>query len=63
MAEILALIADAHPEFAQGEPSELLETTGEWGDAAEFCAALERYCASHPRSWRVPVRGRPTAAA
>jgi hypothetical protein len=60
MAEILAMIADAHPEFAPGRPHIALETAEEllWGDATEFSAALESFCASHTHSRMPSPRGR-----
>lgn len=44
MAEVLAMIADAHPEFAPHLPG-LIHESDEWlwESATEFCAALDRY--------------------
>jgi hypothetical protein len=43
-AEVLAMIADTHPETAKGYPRPIRETD-EWlsESATEFCAALDRY--------------------
>ena len=44
IAEVLAMIADAHPDLAPHHPRPVSETD-EWflESAAEFCAALDRY--------------------
>ena len=44
IAEVLAMIADAHPPLAPHGPRPVRETD-EWlfESAAEFCAALDRY--------------------
>ena len=44
MAEVLAMIADAHPEHATYHPHATRESD-EWlrENATEFCAALDRY--------------------
>jgi hypothetical protein len=44
IAEVLAMIADAHPPLAPHRPRPVLETE-EWlfESATEFCAALDRY--------------------
>jgi hypothetical protein len=44
IAEVLAMIADAHPELTPRLPRPLRETN-EWlcENATEFCAALDRY--------------------
>jgi hypothetical protein len=43
-AEVLAMIADAHPSLAPHQPRPTLETE-EWlfESATEFCAALDRF--------------------
>ena len=44
IAEVLAMIADAHPELAPNDPRAVRETDQWlWEDATEFCAALDRY--------------------
>jgi hypothetical protein len=44
IAEVLAMIADAHPELAPNHPRAVRETDEWlWEDATEFCAALDRY--------------------
>ena len=44
IAEVLAMIADAHPEFAPHHPRPGCETEEWlWENATEFCAALDRY--------------------
>ena len=44
IAEVLAMIADAHPEFAPHHPRPVCETEEWlWENATEFCAALDRY--------------------
>ena len=48
IAEVLAMIADAHPEPAPHGPHRVPETDEWlWGSATEFCAALEKYYAGH----------------
>ena len=44
IAEVLAMIADAHPEIAPHHPRPVHES-GEWlwESATEFCTALDRY--------------------
>ena len=44
IAEVLAMIADAHPDLAPHHPRPARETD-EWllESATEFCAALDRY--------------------
>jgi hypothetical protein len=44
IAEVLAMIADTHPETAKCYPRPIRETD-EWlsESATEFCAALDRY--------------------
>jgi hypothetical protein len=44
IAEVLAIIADAHPEIAPQHPRPARETDEWlWESATEFCAALDRY--------------------
>jgi hypothetical protein len=44
IAEVLAMIADAHPETSPHHPRPCRETDEWlWESATEFCAALERY--------------------
>ena len=44
IAEVLAMIADAHPLLAPLRPRPVLETEEWlWDSATEFCTALERY--------------------
>jgi hypothetical protein len=44
IAEVLAMIADAHPELAPHYPRPVRETDeGLWESATEFCAMLDRY--------------------
>jgi hypothetical protein len=44
IAEVLAVIADAHPELASHHPRPVGETDEWlWESATEFCAALDRY--------------------
>jgi hypothetical protein len=49
IAEVLAMIADAHPEFDPHRPRPVLETE-EWlfESATEFIEALEKYYAERP---------------
>ena len=43
-AEVLAMIADVHPELAPHRPRPARETDEWlWESATEFCAALDRY--------------------
>jgi hypothetical protein len=43
IAEVLAMIADAHPELASHHPRPVGETDEWlWENATEFCAALEQ---------------------
>jgi hypothetical protein len=45
-AEVLAMIADAHPELASHRPHPVRETDEWlWESATEFSAALEKYYA------------------
>jgi len=47
IAEVLAMIADAHPPLAPLRPCPVLETEEWlWESATEFCAALDRYAES-----------------
>ena len=44
IAEALAMIADAHPDFEPHRPRPVRETDEWlWESATEFCAALDRY--------------------
>jgi hypothetical protein len=44
IAEVLAIIADAHPPLAPLRPCPVLDTEEWlWESATEFCAALDRY--------------------
>ena len=44
IAEVLAMIADAHPELVPHHPRPVRETDEWlWENAIEFCAALNRY--------------------
>jgi cytochrome c556 len=44
IAEVLAMIADAHPELTPNRPrAARMADDWLWEDAAEFCAALDRY--------------------
>jgi hypothetical protein len=45
LAEVLAMIADAHPELGTDHPQSARETreTDEWARITEFCAALDLY--------------------
>jgi hypothetical protein len=44
IAEVLAMIADAHPELAPHHPRPVRETDEWlWESTTEFCAALDRY--------------------
>ena len=44
IAEVLAMIADAHPAIATHHPRSVRETDEWlWESATEFCAALDRY--------------------
>ena len=59
IAEVLAMIADAHPDLAAQHPRPVPlflfsrhPETGEWlwESATEFCAALDRYAAIKKRT-------------
>ena len=44
IAEVLAMIADTHPETAKRYPRPIRETDERLSESAtEFCAALDRY--------------------
>jgi hypothetical protein len=44
IAEVLAMIADTHPELASDHPRPVCATDEWlWENATEFCAALDRY--------------------
>ena len=44
IAEVLAMIADAHPELAPNHPRPVRESDEWlWESATEFCAALDHY--------------------
>ena len=44
VAEVLAMIADAHAELVPHHPKAVTETDEWlWENATEFCAALDRY--------------------
>jgi hypothetical protein len=44
IAEVLAMIAEAHPELAPHDPRPVCETDEWlWENATEFCAALDRF--------------------
>jgi len=44
IAEVLAMIADAHPELAPNDPRAVRESDEWlWESATEFCAALDLY--------------------
>ena len=44
IAEVLVMIADAHPPLAPHRPRPVLETEEWlWESATEFCAVLNRY--------------------
>ena len=44
IAEVLAMIADAHPELAPNDPRAVRESDEWlWESATEFCAVLDRY--------------------
>jgi hypothetical protein len=46
IAEVLAMIADAHPSITPHRPHQVLETDdGFFGSAAEFIEALDKYYA------------------
>jgi hypothetical protein len=49
IAEMLAMIADAHSETERGRPRPACATNEDslWEDVTEFSAALERFSASH----------------
>jgi hypothetical protein len=47
IAEVLAMIADAHPELAPYHPRLVCETDEWlWENATEFCAAFDRFAGS-----------------
>jgi hypothetical protein len=51
IAEVLAMIADAHPEFAPHRPRLVPETDERLEESAtEFCAALDLFVIAKPRS-------------
>jgi hypothetical protein len=63
IAELLAMIADAHPEIGGGRPRPAFEANQEslWEDVTEFSAALERFsanCQHHRISGKFAPRGR-----
>jgi hypothetical protein len=61
IAEVLALIADTHPEFTRGSPHLASETDDcLWEDATAFSAALEKLFAGSIRrkSGKHAARGR-----
>ena len=62
IAEVLAMIADAHPEFAPHRPRPV-HVTDEclWESATEFCAALDHYAGRTTEF--APTARRPTRAA
>jgi hypothetical protein len=44
IAEVLAMIADAHPKLVLDRPQPVRESDEWlWENATEFCAALDRY--------------------
>ncbi|MGH6836954.1 MAG: hypothetical protein ACREC9_15780 [Methylocella sp.] len=48
IAEVLTMIADAHPEPASHHPRPVRETEESlWESVTEFCAALEKYYAGY----------------
>jgi hypothetical protein len=67
IAEMLAMIADAHPETERGRPRPASATSEEslWEDVTEFSAAMERFSAAHPHrnSSKFTPRGRPGISA
>jgi hypothetical protein len=53
IAEVLAMIADAHPELAPNDPRSLRESDERlWQSATEFCAALDLYAGRAARMKR-----------
>jgi hypothetical protein len=53
IAEVLAMIADAHPELAPHRPRSVRETDERlWESATEFSTALEKYYAVHGHRFR-----------
>jgi hypothetical protein len=53
IAEVLAMIADTHPELASQHPQPIRESDEWlWEDATEFCAALDFYAAHSCRARR-----------
>jgi hypothetical protein len=59
IAEVLAMISDAHPELVRHRPRPVRETD-EWlrESATEFCAALDRYAEHAMENRRPPGRAR-----
>ena len=59
IAEVLAMIADAHPEVTPHLPHPV-RATDEWlwENATEFCAALDKYCAEHMPGQNTPLNSR-----
>ena len=58
-AEVLAMIADVHPERAPHRPRPARETDDWlWESATEFCAALDRYAERAMQIKRAPFSGR-----
>jgi hypothetical protein len=48
IAEVLAMIADAHPDLVPCHPRPVRQTDEWlWESATEFCAALDRYAGRH----------------
>ena len=63
IAEVLAMIADAHPELAPNHPRPVRESDEWlWESATEFCAALDHYAGRTtdfaPAAWRPRAQGR-----
>ena len=62
IAEMLAMIADSHPETKRGRLRPACAANEEWlwEDVTEFSAALETYCAIHQHriSGKLTPRGR-----
>jgi hypothetical protein len=53
IAEVLAMIADAHPETSPHHPRPCRETDEWlWESATEFCASLDRYAGRAARMTR-----------
>jgi hypothetical protein len=54
IAEVLAMIADAHPDHAPHHPRPVREMDEWlWESATEFCAALDRYARRAMQSKRM----------